>query len=70
MEALFKGAPPLIRDPSYVKYNGNTFDNVAEYQYPNKENTAIGVLDPYRNFSRVDNHWSYNPDSQLFTINP
>jgi hypothetical protein len=70
MEALFRGAPPLIRDPSYVKYNGDTFDTVANYQYPNKENTAIGMLDPYRNFSRVDNHWSYNPDSQLFTINP
>jgi hypothetical protein len=70
MQALFLGAPPLIKDPSYVKYNGDTFDTVAEYQYPNKENTAIGVLDPYRNFSRVDNHWSYNPDSQLFTINP
>ena len=70
MDALFRGAPPLIRDPSFVKYNGDDFDNVAKYQYPNKENTEIGMLDPYRFFSRVDNHWSYTPDSQLFTINP
>jgi hypothetical protein len=70
MQALFLGAPPLIRDPSYVKYDGDTFDTVANYQYPNKENTSIGVLDPYRNFSRTDNHWSYNPDNILFTINP
>jgi hypothetical protein len=70
MEALFKGAKPLIKDPSYVKYNGDTFDNVAQYQYPNQENTAIGILDPYRFYSRVDNHWSFNPDSELFTVNP
>ena len=70
MEALFRGAPPLIKDPSYVKYNGDTFDNVAQYQMPNQENTSIGVLDPYRFYSRVDNHWSFNPDSELFTVNP
>jgi len=70
MQALFLGAPPLIKDPSYVKYNGDDFDNVAKYQMPNNEHLAIGALNPYRNFSRTDNHWSFTPDSKLFTINP
>lgn len=50
--------------------NEATFENVAEFQFANAENTAIEFLSPYANFSNVDNYWALNPDSVLYTVNP
>jgi len=50
--------------------NDTTFENVANYQYANGENTAIGFLSPYSDFSNVDNFWAINEESILFTVNP
>lgn len=50
--------------------NDDTFENVNTRFYVNNENTAIGMNDPYRFFSNVDDYWTTTPDSVLFTINP
>jgi len=50
--------------------NDTTFENVAEWQYPNGENTAIEFLSPYSDFSNVDNYWIKNETNILFTVNP
>jgi hypothetical protein len=50
--------------------NETSFENVAKLQYVNNENTAIGYLSPYSDFSNVDNSWWSNEENVLFTINP
>jgi hypothetical protein len=50
--------------------NEVTFENEATKQYVNNENTAIEFLSPYSDFSNVDNFWTKNPTSILYTINP
>lgn len=50
--------------------NDTTFENVADYQYPNNEPMAIEFLSPYSDFSNVDNFWAINEESILFTVNP
>jgi hypothetical protein len=49
--------------------NADTFAEEAEFQFANGENTAIGFLSPYSDFSNVDNFWSINETSELYTIN-
>ena len=50
--------------------NDTTFENVADYQYANGENTAIEFLSPYSDFSLVQNYWMTNENNMLFTVNP
>jgi hypothetical protein len=50
--------------------NEDTFENVNTRFFVNNENTAIGINDPYRFFSNVDDYWTTTPDSVLFTVNP
>ena len=50
--------------------NDTTFENVADYQYPNNEPMAIEFLSPYSDFSLVENYWMTNPKNMLFTVNP
>jgi hypothetical protein len=50
--------------------NDDTFDNVNTRFFVNNENTAVGMDDPYRFYSNVDNYWQTEPDSMLFTVNP
>ena len=73
LERLTLGEKPLIKLPD-MKFipqdNETTFDTVAQLQFVNKENTAIGMKDPYRFGSNVDNFWMINPDSLLYTVNP
>jgi hypothetical protein len=49
--------------------NETTFAEEATHQFPNGENTAIGFLSPYADYSNVDNFWSLNEQSMLYTIN-
>ena len=70
---LALGSKPLIPtiDMEFIPQdNEDTWNNVAKLQYVNKENTSVGLLDPYRNFSDVTNYWTVTPDSVLFTENP
>lgn len=50
--------------------NETTFEEVANIQFPNGENTAIEFLSPYADFSNVENFWMSNPTNVLFTVNP
>lgn len=50
--------------------NGTTFENEAEFQYVNGENTSIEFISPYSDFSDVKNFWQSNEDSILYTVNP
>jgi hypothetical protein len=69
LEKLFIGEKiPEMR--FIAQDNDDTFDNVNTRFYVNNENTAVGVDDPYRFYSNVDNYWQTEPDSMLFTVNP
>ena len=70
---LALGSKPLIStiDMEFIPAdNETTFMNVAKLQYVNKENTSVGLFDPYGNFSDVTNYWTITPDSVLYTENP
>lgn len=69
LEKLFIGEKiPEMR--FMAQDNDDTFENVNTRFYVNNENTAVGVDDPYRFYSNVDNYWQTEPDSMLFTVNP
>ena len=69
LEKLFIGEKiPEMR--FMAQDNDDTFDNVNTRFYVNNENTAVGMDDPYRFYSNVDNYWQTEPDSMLFTVNP
>ena len=73
IKKLALGSKPLIPIPDMEFIpadNETTFMNVAKLQYVNKENTSVGLFDPYGNFSDVTNYWTITPDSVLFTENP
>jgi hypothetical protein len=73
MKKLALGSKPLIPLPEMEfipQDNETTWDNVAKLQFVNKENTSVGLFDPYGDFSNVDNYWTITPDSVLFTENP
>ena len=73
LKNLALGSKPLIPtiDMEFIPQdNETTWDNVARLQYVNKENTSIGLFDPYGNFSDVTNYMTITPDSVLFTENP
>jgi hypothetical protein len=69
LEKLALG-PQLPEMVFYEQDNADTFAEETEYQFANGENTAIGFLSPYADFSNVDNWWSMNETSELYTINP
>lgn len=73
LDNLALGEKPIISLPE-MKFERldqqNTWDNVAKHQLVNNENTSVGLFDPYRNFSNVDNFWTNTRDSVLYTINP
>ena len=73
IDDLAMGQKPIINlpDMKFEKLDQqNTWDNVAKFQYVNRENTSVGMLDPYRNFSNVDNFYTITPDSVLYMENP
>jgi hypothetical protein len=73
MKKLALGSKPLIPLPEMEFIpadNETTWDNVAKLQFVNKENTSVGLFDPYGDFSDVTNYWTITPDSVLFTENP
>ena len=73
LDDLALGEKPIISLPEmkFERLNQqNTWDNVAKHQLVNAENQSVGLFDPYRNFSNVDNFWTNTRDSVLYTINP
>ena len=73
VKKLSLGQAPIIPLPQLefmTQDFEDTWDNVARFQYVNKENTSIGLLDPYGDFSDVTNYLTVTPDSVLFTENP
>tara|TARA_R110000772_G_scaffold181985_6_gene293293 strand:- start:1342 stop:3132 length:1791 start_codon:yes stop_codon:yes gene_type:complete len=73
VQELALGQKPIITLPEMrfiAQDNADTFENVAQHQYVNNENTAIEWMSPYNEYSNVDNFWMINENSKLFTINP
>ena len=73
IEKFALGQKPIIQIPDMEfmpQDNQTTWDNVARLQFVNKENTSIGLFDPYGDFSNVDNYFTITPDSVLYTENP
>jgi hypothetical protein len=73
MKKLALGSKPLIPLPEMEFIpadNETTWNNVAKLQFVNKENTSVGLFDPYGDFSDVTNYWTITPDSVLYTENP
>jgi outer membrane lipoprotein SlyB len=73
IKKLALGSKPLIPLPELEFIpadNETTWDNVARLQFVNKENTSVGLFDPYGDFSDVTNYMTITPDSVLFTENP
>ena len=73
LDDLSLGQKPIISLPE-MKFERldqqNTWNNVASKQFVNRENTSVGLLDPYRFFSNVTNDPYTVNDSVLYTINP
>ena len=72
LDRLALGQKPIIKIPDMEfipASNETTWDTVADKQYPNNERFGIEFLDPYSSYSNVDNFWTTNAQSKLYTIN-
>jgi hypothetical protein len=72
LDSLALGQKPIIKIPDmqFIPANNETtWDTVAKVQYPNNELNSIEFLDPYSSYSNVDNFWTTNAQSKLYTIN-